>query len=76
MKMSVNTTARLSFNKQPNAASIWATASTELPNNYPVLWDPNIIPNDEFRDYAYPGRKSGRWTIARRKFFVPKQCLW
>ncbi|MCK7531351.1 MAG: hypothetical protein MZV63_10105 [Marinilabiliales bacterium] len=50
MKMSINSTARLSFNKQPNANSIWATASTELPNNYPVLWDPNMIPNEEFRN--------------------------
>ncbi|HUX55551.1 MAG TPA: SusC/RagA family TonB-linked outer membrane protein [Bacteroidales bacterium] len=51
MKMSVNTAARLSFNKQPNTNSIWATASTELPNNYPVLWDPNIIPDVDFRDH-------------------------
>ncbi len=51
MKMSISTTARLSFNDQPNTNSIWATASTELPNNYPVLWDPNIITNIEFRDY-------------------------
>ena len=50
MDMSVNSTARVSFNKQPNTNSIWATASTELPNNYPVLWDPDIIPNVEFRD--------------------------
>lgn len=51
LKMSVNTSARLSFNKQPNANSIWATASTELPNNYPILWDPNIIPDVDFRDH-------------------------
>ena len=50
MKMSINTTARLSFNKQPNAANILATASTELPNNYPVLWDPNLITNVGFRN--------------------------
>lgn len=50
MQMNINTTARLSFNKQPNASNIWATAATELPNNYPVLWDPNIIPDTEFRD--------------------------
>jgi TonB-linked SusC/RagA family outer membrane protein len=50
MNMSINTTARLSFNKQPNANNIWATASTELPNNYPVLWDPNIIPDNELRN--------------------------
>ena len=50
MDMSISTTARLSFNKQPNANSIWATASTELPNNYPVVWDPNLVTNDEFRN--------------------------
>jgi len=51
LDMSVNTTARLSFNKRPNSNSIWEVASTELPNNYPVLWDPDIITNDEFRNY-------------------------
>lgn len=50
MDMSISTSARLSFNKQPNADNIWITASTELPNNYPILWDPNIITNVEFRD--------------------------
>jgi TonB-linked SusC/RagA family outer membrane protein len=51
MNMSVNSTAIVSFNKQPNTNSIWATASTELPNNYPVLWDPDIITNVAFRDF-------------------------
>jgi hypothetical protein len=51
MKMRINSSAKVNFNKQPNTNSIWATASTELPNNYPVLWDPNIITNIEFRDY-------------------------
>jgi len=51
LDMSINTTARLSFNKQPNANSIWEIASTELPNNYAVLWDPAIITDDEFRNY-------------------------
>jgi len=50
MNMSISTTARLSFNKQPNADNIWATASTELPNNYPVMWDPNIITNEDLRN--------------------------
>ena len=50
MKMSISTTARLSFNKQPNANNIWATASTELPNNYPVVWNPNIIADEGFRN--------------------------
>ena len=51
LKMRINSSAKVSFNKQPNTNSIWATASTELPNNYPVLWDPNIITNEEFRDF-------------------------
>jgi TonB-linked SusC/RagA family outer membrane protein len=51
MKMRINSAAKVSFNKQPNTNSIWATASTELPNNYPVLWDPALIPDAEFRDF-------------------------
>ncbi len=51
MKMRVYSNANVSFNKQPNTQSIWSTASTELPNNYPVLWDPGIITNVEFRNY-------------------------
>ena len=51
LDMSVYTSARLSFNQQPNAPGIWETASTELPNNYPVLWDPYLITNTEFRDF-------------------------
>lgn len=51
MNMSLNATGRLSFNMQPNTSSIWATGSTELPNNYPVLWDPNLISNTVFRDF-------------------------
>jgi TonB-linked SusC/RagA family outer membrane protein len=51
MDMSLSTTARLSFNKQPNADNMWGTASTELPNNYPILWDPNLITNLELRDF-------------------------
>jgi len=55
LKMTVNTTGRFSFNTQPDANSIWATASTELPNNYPILWDPNLITNSEFRDDIISG---------------------
>ncbi|MCU0458238.1 MAG: SusC/RagA family TonB-linked outer membrane protein [Bacteroidales bacterium] len=51
MKMRINSAAKVSFNKQPNTNSIWATASAELPNNYPVLWDPGLIPDTEFRDF-------------------------
>ena len=51
MKMSVNTAGNFSFNKQPNANSIWSIASTELPNNYPIMWDPNIIDQEDFREF-------------------------
>jgi hypothetical protein len=49
MRMRVSSSAKVSFNKQPDAQSIWATASTELPNNYPVLWDPSIITDELLR---------------------------
>lgn len=52
MDMSLDATARLSFNAQPNAGSYWSMASTELPNNYPVLWDPNVITSDAVRDFV------------------------
>lgn len=50
MKIRINSVARVSFNKQPNAQSIWATGSTELPNNYPLLWDPSLISDIKSRD--------------------------
>ena len=50
MDMSVSSNASLSFFESPNANNIWATASTELPNNYPLLWDPNIIQDEVIRD--------------------------
>lgn len=51
MEMSLDATARLSLNKQPNTGSIWSTAANELPNNYPILWDPNLITDDYVRDF-------------------------
>ncbi len=63
MNMSINTTARLSFNKQPNANNIWATASTELPNNYPVLWDPNLITDEGFRNKLLSGAKLAKGQL-------------
>ena len=50
LKMSVNSSASLSFNDQPNTNSIWDTAATELPNNYPLTWDPNTIPDETLRN--------------------------
>ncbi len=52
MDMSLDATARLSFNAQPNAGSFWSMASTELPNYYPILWDPNIITDATQRDFV------------------------
>jgi len=52
MEMSLNSAAAVYFNKQPNTQSIWSTASAELPNNYPVLWSPDSIQNDELRNYV------------------------
>nr|MBD3620800.1 TonB-dependent receptor plug domain-containing protein [Sunxiuqinia sp.] len=52
LDMNVNTSAKVSFNEQPNASSIWQTASTEFPNNYPVLWNPGLITNTEVQDFV------------------------
>jgi len=51
LAMSVNSTARMSFNKRPNAPNIWSTAAGELPNNYPITWDPNLIEDEELREF-------------------------
>lgn len=50
IEMSLDATVRLTHNKQPNTGSIWSTAANELPNNYPMLWDPNLA-IDSIRDY-------------------------
>jgi TonB-linked SusC/RagA family outer membrane protein len=47
MDINVSSNAGLSINERPNSNSIWGIASTELPNNYPLLWDPNILQNEE-----------------------------
>jgi TonB-linked SusC/RagA family outer membrane protein len=52
MDMSLDATARLSVNAQPNTGNFWSTASNELPGNYPVLWDPNVITSDAVRDFV------------------------
>lgn len=49
LKMSVNTSSRFSFNTLPNSKSIWNVIANELPNNYPVLWDPNLITDETLR---------------------------
>lgn len=50
MDMSVDAAARVRMNEQPNAPSIWNIASTDLPNLYPMFWDPGIITNDSIRN--------------------------
>ena len=50
LNMSLNTTGRLVFNERPNAPSIWNTAANELPNNYPITWDPNLIEDETMRN--------------------------
>jgi hypothetical protein len=36
MEMSLDAAARVSQNTQPNTGSIWSTAASELPHNYPI----------------------------------------
>lgn len=49
MDMSLDATARISLNTQPNAGNIWSIINNELPNNYPLLWDPNLIDDEATR---------------------------
>jgi len=49
MEIGVDASAVLSFNKRPRGGNYWNTFSNELPNNYPVLWDPNLIEDDTLR---------------------------
>ncbi|MFC2115926.1 SusC/RagA family TonB-linked outer membrane protein [Bacteroidota bacterium] len=51
LDMSLDASARVSQNEQPNAPDFWGTASNELPNSYPMLWDPNQITNDSIREF-------------------------
>ncbi|MCK4921542.1 MAG: SusC/RagA family TonB-linked outer membrane protein [Bacteroidales bacterium] len=51
MDMSIDALARVTQNEKPNAPDFWNTASEELPNSYPMLWDPNLIANDSIRDF-------------------------
>jgi TonB-linked SusC/RagA family outer membrane protein len=50
MDMSVDAAARVRQNTQPNAPSIWNTAANDLPNLYPMFWDPALIASDSIRD--------------------------
>lgn len=46
LDLGVVAVGRMSFNERPNTPSIWNTAANELPNNYPMFIDPNIIPQE------------------------------
>ena len=50
MEVGVDASAILSFNERPRGGNYWNTFSNELPHNYPVLWDPNIIEDETLRD--------------------------
>lgn len=50
MEVGVDAAAILSFNERPRGGNYWNTFSNELPHNYPVLWDPNIIEDETLRD--------------------------
>ncbi len=50
MEIGVDATAVLSFSKRPRAGNYWNTFANELPNNYPISWDPNLIGNETVRD--------------------------
>lgn len=58
MNMSLDATARLSQNTRPNAGNIWSIINNELPNNYPMLWDPNIIGSDSIRNVVLANAKT------------------
>lgn len=50
MEIGVDASAILAFNKRPRSGNYWNTFSNELPNNYPVLWDPGLIEDEILRD--------------------------
>ena len=50
MVAGVNSSAIISFNERPRGGNYWNTFSNELPHNYPVLWDPELIENETLRD--------------------------
>ncbi len=50
MEIGLDASAVVSFNKRPRGGNYWNTFSNELPNNYPVLWDPNLIEDEMMRD--------------------------
>jgi TonB-linked SusC/RagA family outer membrane protein len=44
-KMSLDAVAMVEMKNSPNISDYWATASTVLPNAYPLYWDPAVITN-------------------------------
>ena len=58
MKMGVQAVARLTINDRPNVSTapgeddFWDKFATIKPNAYPVLWDPNLIQDEETRNFV------------------------
>jgi TonB-linked SusC/RagA family outer membrane protein len=50
MEAGVDASAILSFGQGPRVGNYWNTFATELPTNYAVLWDPNLIEDEELRE--------------------------
>lgn len=49
MTMGIDAFASVDQNQQPNAGNYFNRFATIKPNDYPELWDPSIIVNDELR---------------------------
>ena len=50
MKLGVSGVARLTQSVSPNSMDYWNAYNSILPNAYPVLWDPNLITNQDTRN--------------------------
>lgn len=55
MKIAVDAFGSIDQNKQPNAGNYYNRFATIKPNDYPVLWDPILIENEELRNSVLEG---------------------
>ncbi len=55
MKMGVDAFASIDQNKQPNAGDYFNRFATIKPNDYPALWNPGLIENEELRNSVLAG---------------------
>lgn len=55
MQMSVDAFASIDQNKQPNAGNYYKRFATIKPNDYPVMWNPMLIENEELRNSILAG---------------------